>query len=72
VLLDQTHPIMLLSLVAGAMADNFDRRQVMLAARELWLESLGLQAVLPPPEEQKHVKTAIGAAQAQQESERTR
>ena len=41
-------------------------------ARELWLESLGLQAVLPPPEEQKHVKTAIGAAQAQQESERTR
>ena len=41
-------------------------------ARELWLESLGLPAVLPPPEEQKHVKTAIGAAQAQQESERTR
>jgi len=41
-------------------------------ARELWLESLGLTAVLPPPEEQKHVKTAIGAAQAQQESERTR
>jgi len=40
--------------------------------RELWLESLGLKAVLPPPEERKHVKTAIGAAQAQQESERTR
>jgi hypothetical protein len=40
--------------------------------RELWLESLGLTAVLPPPEEQKHVKTAIGAAKAQKESERTR
>ena len=33
--------------------------------RELWLESLGLDAVLPPPEEQKHVKTAIGAAKAE-------
>jgi len=41
-------------------------------ARELWLDSLGLKAVLPPPEEQKHVKTAIGAALAEQESERTR
>ena len=40
--------------------------------RELWLESLGLKAVLPPPEEQKHVKTAIGAALAEKESERTR
>ena len=35
-------------------------------ARELWLDSLGLKAVLPPPEEKKHVKTAIGAARAQQ------
>ena len=34
--------------------------------RELWLESLGLKAVLPPPEERKHVKTAIGAARAEQ------
>ena len=34
--------------------------------RELWLESLGLKAVLPPPEERKHVKTAIGAAKAEQ------
>jgi hypothetical protein len=32
--------------------------------RELWLESLGMPAVLPPPEEQKSVKTAIGAARA--------
>jgi rubrerythrin len=40
--------------------------------RELWLDSLGLTAVLPPPEERKHVKTAIGAALAEQESERTR
>jgi rubrerythrin len=34
--------------------------------RELWLQSLGLKAVLPPPEERKHVKTAIGAARAEQ------
>ncbi|MET0281775.1 MAG: hypothetical protein ABW278_11745 [Steroidobacteraceae bacterium] len=33
--------------------------------RELWIESLGLDAVLPPPEEQLKVKTAIGAAKAQ-------
>lgn len=35
-------------------------------ARELWIESLGLPAVLPPPEEEKDVKTAIGAARAEQ------
>jgi rubrerythrin len=34
--------------------------------RELWIQSLGLPAVLPPPEEEKHVKTAIGAARAEQ------
>lgn len=33
-------------------------------ARELWLQHLGLPAVVPPPEEQKSVKTAIGAARA--------
>ena len=38
--------------------------------RELALEGLGLKAVLPPPEERKHVKTAIGAARA--EAERTK
>jgi rubrerythrin len=38
-------------------------------ARELWIESLGLPAVLPPPEEQKDVKTAIGAARAKQARE---
>jgi hypothetical protein len=32
--------------------------------RELWIQSLGIPAVLPPPEEQKDVKTAIGAARA--------
>lgn len=32
--------------------------------RELWIESLGMKAVLPPPEEVKDVKTAIGAARA--------
>jgi hypothetical protein len=38
-------------------------------ARELWIESLGLPAVIPPPEEEKHVKTAIGAARAKQSRE---
>jgi rubrerythrin len=33
--------------------------------RELWIASLGMPAVLPPPEEEKEVKTAIGAARAQ-------
>ena len=33
-------------------------------ARELWIEALGMAAVLPPPEEEKDVKTAIGAARA--------
>ena len=33
--------------------------------RELWIEALGMKAVLPPPEEKKHVKTAIGAARAE-------
>ena len=32
--------------------------------RELWIECLGMPAVLPPPEEEKDVKTAIGAAKA--------
>jgi rubrerythrin len=35
-------------------------------ARELWMEALGMTAVLPPPEEQKKVKTAIGASRAAQ------
>ena len=35
-------------------------------ARELSLQCLGMKAVLPPPEEKKHVKTAIGAARAEQ------
>jgi len=34
--------------------------------RELWIESLGMPAVLPPPEEVKNVETAIGAARAKQ------
>ena len=33
-------------------------------ARELWIASLGMPAVLPPPEEEKDVKTAIGAERA--------
>ena len=35
-------------------------------ARELWIESLGIPAVLPPPEEQKKVTSAIGASRAEQ------
>jgi rubrerythrin len=36
--------------------------------RELWLESLGLAAVLPPPEEEKDVKSATAAARARESS----
>jgi hypothetical protein len=38
--------------------------------RELWIQSLGMPAVLPPPEEAKAVKTAIGAARAKQARKR--
>jgi hypothetical protein len=37
--------------------------------RELWIQALGMDAVLPPPEERKHVTTAIGAARAEQARE---
>ena len=40
--------------------------------RELWLKSLGITAVLPPPEERQHVKTAIGAARAEKAADRER
>ncbi|HMQ03421.1 MAG TPA: hypothetical protein PKD26_05860 [Pyrinomonadaceae bacterium] len=33
-------------------------------SRELWIDFLGMPAVIPPPEEEKDVKTAIGAARA--------
>ena len=36
-----TLPIMLLSLIAGAMADNLDRRKVMLGAQSFMLRRLG-------------------------------
>lgn len=36
-------------------------------ARELWIQFLGMEAVLPPPEEQKRVATEIGAARAEQQ-----
>jgi rubrerythrin len=39
-------------------------------SRELWVKGLGMPAVLPPPEEEKDVKTAIGAARAKQERAR--
>lgn len=34
-------------------------------ARELHLKALGLNAMIPPPEEKRHVKSAIEAARAQ-------
>ncbi|MDZ4812534.1 MAG: hypothetical protein SGI99_07970 [Pseudomonadota bacterium] len=34
--------------------------------RELWIDSFGMPALLPPPEEVKKVETAIGAARAEQ------
>lgn len=37
--------------------------------RELWLASLGLPAVLPPPEEEKDVTSALEAAKAAEERE---
>ncbi|HVZ36801.1 MAG TPA: hypothetical protein VG963_30460 [Polyangiaceae bacterium] len=40
--------------------------------RELWVKSLGLTAVLPPPEEVQKVKTAMGAARAEQAAEKVR
>ncbi len=40
--------------------------------RELSLESLGLKAVLPPPEERKDVHSAIGAARAKAERNKMR
>jgi hypothetical protein len=39
-------------------------------ARELWLQSLGLPAALPPPEEIKKVETAIGASRAEQQRDK--
>jgi hypothetical protein len=40
--------------------------------RELWIQALGMKAVLPPPEERRKVRTAIGAAKAEQSAEKER
>lgn len=40
--------------------------------RELWIQSLGLHAILPPPEEVEHVTTAKGAAEAAEHAESAR
>lgn len=40
--------------------------------RELWIKSLGMHAILPPPEEVEHVKTAKDAAAAEERGERAR
>ncbi|HYK25375.1 MAG TPA: hypothetical protein VEV18_03880 [Steroidobacteraceae bacterium] len=39
--------------------------------RELWLHALGIKAELPPPEEKRHVKTAIAAARTEKARTRT-
>jgi rubrerythrin len=39
-------------------------------SRELWLQSLGLPAVLPPPEEERDVHTATGADRAKHDREK--
>lgn len=38
--------------------------------RELWIKSLGMRAVLPPPEEERQVKTAMDAARAEESRSR--
>ena len=40
--------------------------------RELWLRSLGLKAVLPPPEEQQDVKSAVEADRAKKQRDKPR
>ena len=40
--------------------------------RELWIEALGMNAVLPPPEEKLKVHTAIAAAKAEASAEKLR
>ncbi len=40
--------------------------------RELWIQSLGMHALLPPPEEKHHVKSAIGASRAEKAAEKDR
>jgi rubrerythrin len=39
--------------------------------RELWLQALGVKAELPPPEEKRHVRTAISAARTERARTRT-
>ena len=40
--------------------------------RELWLEALGLKAVLPPPEERRKVQSEVSAAKVIKDSEALR
>jgi rubrerythrin len=40
--------------------------------RELWIKSLGMHAILPPPEEVEHVKTAKDAADAEERGNQRR
>jgi hypothetical protein len=40
--------------------------------RELWLKSLGLEAVLPPPEDRKNVKSAAAAEKAKKQRQAVR
>jgi hypothetical protein len=40
--------------------------------RELWIQSLGMKAILPPMEERKDVRSAMDAARAGQASNKQR
>ena len=40
--------------------------------RELWIESLGMKAILPPPEEVRDVKSALEAAEAEESAPASR
>jgi rubrerythrin len=40
--------------------------------RELWIQYLGMHAILPPPEETEKVTTAVAAARAEEEADRER
>ena len=60
--------------LAGAIAEVEDQEDEHIYhskgwCRELWIQSLGMPAVLPPPEEERKVKTALGAAHAEKARE---
>lgn len=61
-----------LSAAVGAAKDEVDEHCYRARGweRELWLQSLGIEAVLPPPEERAHVTSPIRAARVEHGRER--